>query len=151
MPDVLGIETESFEFPWLEEDFIRCFKQCNCIGVVAERGDRVVGFMIYELNKTRIHVLNFAVAAGERRFGVGTRMVAELIGKLSMQRRSRITLEIRETNLAGLLFFRKQGFYAVSVLWNFYADTPDDAYLMVYQYRKEAVDSGLACEREGVR
>ena len=31
--------------------------------MVAEHEDRVVGFMIYELQKTRIHVLNFAVAA----------------------------------------------------------------------------------------
>ena len=31
--------------------------------MVAEYEDRVVGFMIYELHKTRIHVLNFAVAA----------------------------------------------------------------------------------------
>ena len=62
MPEVLAIEGESFEFPWLEEDFIRCLRQRNCIGMVAEHEDRVVGFMIYELHKTRIHVLNFAVA-----------------------------------------------------------------------------------------
>ena len=62
MPEVLAIEGESFEFPWLEDDFIRCLRQRNCIGMVAEHEDRVVGFMIYELHKTRIHVLNFAVA-----------------------------------------------------------------------------------------
>ena len=62
MPEVLAIESENFEFPWLEEDFIRSLRQRNCIGMIAEHDDRVVGFMIYELHKTRIHVLNFAVA-----------------------------------------------------------------------------------------
>ena len=137
MPEVLDIEAESFEFPWLEEDFIRCLRQRNCIGMVAEHDDRVVGFMIYELNKTRIHVLNFAVAAEYRRRGVGTQMVAKLIGKLSSQRRTRIMLEVRETNLPAQLFFRDSGFRAVSVLRDYYEDTPEDAYLMQYRYRPE--------------
>src|SRR5688572_2885179 len=82
MADVLEIETSSFEFPWSEEDFIRCLRQRNCIGMVAERDDKVVGFMIYELHKTRLHVLNFAVGSCQRRQGVGGQMVGKLIGKL---------------------------------------------------------------------
>jgi ribosomal-protein-alanine N-acetyltransferase len=137
MPEVIAIEDESFEFPWLEEDFVRCLRQRNCIGMVAEHEDRVVGFMIYELHNTRIHVLNFAVASDYRRRGVGSQMVAKLITKLSAQRRSRIVLEVRETNLAAQLFFRENGFRAVSVLRAFYDDTPEDAYLMQYRYRAE--------------
>ena len=49
MPEVLEIEQSSFEFPWTEEDFIRCLRQRNCIGMVAEYDEKVVGFMIYEL------------------------------------------------------------------------------------------------------
>jgi len=137
MPEVIAIENESFEFPWLEEDFIRCLRQRNCIGMVAEHDDRVVGVMIYELHSTRIHVLNFAVASDYRRRGVGSQMVAKLIAKLSSQRRSRIVLEVRETNLAAQLFFRENGFRAVSVLRTYYEDTPEDAYLMQYRYRPE--------------
>jgi ribosomal-protein-alanine N-acetyltransferase len=137
MPEVIATEDESFEFPWLEEDFVRCLRQRNCIGMVAEHEDRVVGFMIYELHNTRIHVLNFAVASDYRRRGVGSQMVAKLIAKLSSQRRSRIVLEVRETNLPAQLFFRENGFRAVSVLRAFYHDTPEDAYLMQYRYRPE--------------
>jgi ribosomal-protein-alanine N-acetyltransferase len=138
MPEVLAIEAESFEFPWLEEDFIRCLRQRNCIGMVAEHDDRVVGFMIYELAKNRIQVLNFAAASDYRRRGVGTQMIAKLIGKLSAQRRTRITLEVRETNLPAQLFFRANGFRAVSVLRSYYEDTPEDAYLMQYRFCQEA-------------
>ncbi len=135
MPEVLTIEDGSFEFPWLEEDFIRCLRQRNCIGMVAEYDDRVVGFMIYELHKNRIHVLNFAIASDCRRRGVGNRMVAKLTAKLSSQRRSRIVIEVRETNLAAQLFFRENGFRAVSVLKAYYEKTSDDAYLMQFRYR----------------
>ena len=109
MPEVLAIESQCFEFPWSEEDFIRCLRQRNCIGMVAEHNERVVGFMIYELHKNRLHILNFAVHEQLRRRGVGTQMVRKLVGKLSPQRRNRIMLEIRETNLAAQLFFRDAG------------------------------------------
>ena len=69
MPEVLRIENDSFEFNWTEEDFLACLRQRNCIGMVAEYDGRVVGFMIYELHKTRLHILNFAVAPGFRQIG----------------------------------------------------------------------------------
>jgi len=132
MPEVLEIERHSFEFPWFDDDFIRCLRQRNCIGMVAEHAERVVGFMIYELHKTRLHVLNFAVAPDVRHRGIGTQMIAKLVGKLSSQRRSRIGLEVRETNLPAQVFFRETGFRATTVLRDFYDDSPEDAYLMQY-------------------
>jgi [ribosomal protein S18]-alanine N-acetyltransferase len=135
MSEVLDIETEGFEFPWSEEDFIRCLRQRNCIGMVAEQDDRVLAFMIYELHKTRLHLLNFAVAAAARRQGIGRQMMEKLLGKLSPQRRTRVVLEVRETNLAAQLFFRGIGFRAVSVLRDFYDDTTEDAYLMQYRWK----------------
>ena len=141
MAEVLDIEHESFEFPWSEDDFIRCLRQRNCIGMVAEMAGEIVGFMIYELHKTRLHVLNFCVAPRYRRHGVGLRMAQKLIGKLSTQRRTRIVLEVRETNLAAQLFFRQLGFRAVNVLHDFYDDTTEDAYLMQYRYRGTEVET----------
>jgi [ribosomal protein S18]-alanine N-acetyltransferase len=135
MAEVLEIEHQGFEFPWSEDDFIRCLRQRNCIGMVAEHDDRVIGFMIYELHRTRLHLLNFAVALDYRRRRAGTQMLAKLLGKLSSQRRTRIVLEVRETNLAAQLFFRNLNFRAVSVLRDFYDDTTEDAYLMQYRYR----------------
>jgi len=137
LPEVLAIEAQGFEFPWLEDDFIRSLRQRNCIGMVAEYEEEVVGFMIYELLKTRIHVLNFAVAEDVRRRGVGSQMIAKLIAKLSTHRRSRLILEVRETNLPAQVFFRENGFRAVSVLRSYYADTPEDAYTMQFRYRPE--------------
>jgi ribosomal-protein-alanine N-acetyltransferase len=151
MPEVLAIEGGSFEFPWSEEDFIRCLRQRNCIGMVAEHNERVVGFMIYELHKNRLHILNFAVNEQLRRRGIGSQMVKKLTGKLSRERRNRIMLEIRETNLPAQLFFRDLGFRAVSVLRAFYEDTPEDAYLMQYRYAAAAQLEAATEERPARR
>jgi ribosomal-protein-alanine N-acetyltransferase len=134
MPEVLQAEQESFEYSWTEEDFLRCLRQRNCIGMVAEAGEKVVGFMIYELHKSKLHILNFAVSPACRRVGIGNQMVAKLISKLSSHRRTRITLEVRETNLGAQLFFRSQGFRAVRVLRSYYEDSGEDAFLMQYRF-----------------
>lgn len=136
MGEVLGIEAANHEFPWSEDDFIRCLRQRNCIGRVAEFGERVVGFNIYELHKNRLHILNFAVHAAMQRRGVGKAMIDNLKGKLSRERRNRLMLEVRESNLTAQLFFKAQGFRCISVLREFYDkhQTNEDAFLFQYRY-----------------
>src|SRR5260370_42688090 len=82
MPEALTAERASFEYSWTEDDFLRCLGQRNCIGMVAENDDRVVGFMIYELHKTRLHILNFAVHPTARRLGIGGRWGAKPVSKV---------------------------------------------------------------------
>lgn len=132
MAEVLEIERSSFEFAWTEEDFLCCLRQRNCIGMVAEAAGEIVGFMIYELHKDKLRILNFAVSTHVRKQGVGAQMVRRLIDKLSQQRRKEIVLDVRESNLIAQLFFRSQNFRAVGVMRNYYEDTTEDAYSMQY-------------------
>ena len=140
MPEVLAIENQSFDYPWCEEEFLRVLRQRNCIGMVAEHGERVVGFMIYELHKNKLHVLNFAVANDSRRSGVGHQMVQKLVGKLSSHRRTRIVLHCRESALQAQLFFRVEGFRASQVLREHFEDTGEDGYLMQYFYDESLLE-----------
>jgi len=141
MQEVLDIEGQSFEFPWSEDEFVRCLRERNCIGMVAEHDDKIAGYMIYEILNTRLHLLNLAVSADKRRVGVGQQMINKLISKLSNKRRRQILLEVRETNLAAQVFFRGMDFRAISLLRDFYDDTTEDAYLMQYKNR---VTEGIA-------
>jgi ribosomal-protein-alanine N-acetyltransferase len=130
MPEVMRTERASFEYSWTEDDFLRCLRQRNCIGMVAEQGERITGFMIYELHKTRLHVLNFAVHPAARRTGIGRLMVGKLVYKLTSHRRQKITLAVRERNLVAQMFFRAHGFKATRLLQNYYEDSGEDAYQM---------------------
>jgi len=133
MAEVLAIEQNSFEFSWSEEHFLEYLRQRNCIGMVAECNQQIVGFMIYELHKSKLRVLNFAVAPGMRRRSVGTQMIQRLIDKLAQQRREEIELEVRETNLSAQLFFQNHHFKATEVIRAHYEDTTEDAYRMQYR------------------
>lgn len=134
MPKVLAIEHASYEHPWSEDEFLRILRQRNCIGMVAEQGNQIVGFMIYELHKHKLNILNFAVDPASRRNRIGQQMVSKLVGKLSSHRRTKIGLKVRETNLEAQLFFRSQGFRATEVLREHYEDTREDAYSMQYAF-----------------
>ena len=131
---VLNIEAASFENPWSEDELTRTLRHREVIGMVAELADEVVGVMIYELHKNRLHLINFAVAPHVRRQGIGSTMIEKLVSKLSHDRRNRIMLEVRESNLAALLFFKSQGFRAIKILRDYYEDTTEDAYLMQYRH-----------------
>lgn len=138
LEDVLEIERSSFEHYWTEEDFLCCLKQRNCIGMVAETADDdrlIVGYMVYELNKGELHLLNFAVHPQWRRQGVGAAMVRKLVDKLAQTRRREIRVEVRDGNLPAQLFFRHQGFVATNVLRGYYEDTTEDAYVMALTRR----------------
>ena len=74
-----------------------------------------------------------------------TQMMEKLAGKLTPDRRGRIALEVRETNLPAQLFFRSLGFRATTVLKDFYQDSTEDAYLM--QYALEAMSDAPAQRR----
>lgn len=138
---VLQIEQDSFEFTWSEDEFMRVLRQRNCIGMVYDNEDQITGYMIYELQKTQLRLLNFAVSPQYRRQGIGTAMIQKLIKKLTpptsalhaQKRRTKIILNVRETNLNAQLFFRQMGFYATATLRNYYEDTEEDAYTMEYQ------------------
>lgn len=138
VPEILAIETDSFEFSWSEEDFLRCLRQRNCIGLVAEtlsadgQGGNIVGYVMYELLKDQIHVHNFAVDRKHRRQGIGRKMLSKLVSKLTSHRRHKISLDTRESNLPAQLFFSSCGFMAISVLRSHYGDTDEDAYHFVY-------------------
>ncbi len=137
IPKVLAIESASFSFPWLEEDFIRYLKRKNRIGMVAEHDDRIVGYMLYGLRKSRIHLPKLAVAQDFRLQGVGRQMMAKMIAKLSPKRRRLLLLEVEETNLPAQLFLRRLGFRAVSVLRDFYQDSVEDAYSFEFHILRE--------------
>lgn len=130
---VLEIEQLCFSDPWSEEEFIHCLRQRNCIGMVLDEpygsGEMIAGFMVYELNKSNIEITDFAVIPSRQRNGAGTALLDKLVSKLSKDRRSKLVLKIRESNLDGQLFFRAMGFKCTGTKRQHFTNR-EDAYLM---------------------
>lgn len=136
MPEVLAIEGQCFAFPWGETEMLKALRQRDCLGYVAEFGEKILGFMIYLLRKDHIELLTLAVDPVYQRHQVGAQMVAKLGDKLSHHRRTHIRVDVRESNLSAQLFFKSQGFEAIKIERGGFADTGEDAYTMVGQHNK---------------
>ena len=135
IPGIFFIETESFEFPWDKNDFMR-HMQRPYSGMLAEINKQIVGYMFYEFVGPRMHLLNFAVHPDWRRQSVGTQMTGRLIAKLSTEKiHQRIVVKVRETNLSAQKFFSRCGFKGLNVLRGYYRDSSEDAFLMQYKYK----------------
>lgn len=138
MPDVLEIEKQCFTSPWPEQEFVNTLKLRNCIGMVAEKNEAVVGFMIYVLEREHLQLINFAVHPVMWRKGIGSELMEKLKFKVGQQRRTSIIDEVRETNLKMQQFLRHHGFVATGVLRQAFEDTGEDAYRMKFSLVQEA-------------
>lgn len=136
MPEVLDIERLCFSDPWSEKEFLDALRVRTCIGMVAEDQDHIVGYMIYELTKDSLILMNFAVNPVSWRIGIGRTMVDRLVAKLRQGQRTKIDLTVREANLPAQLFFRSQGFQCVGTTRELYSledGSREDAYHFRFQ------------------
>ena len=62
------------------------------------------------------------------------------VTKLSTHRRLKITLAVRERNLAAQVFFRSHDFRATKVLRTYYEDSGEDAFQMEYRVGDDYAD-----------
>ena len=126
-------EKKCFDNPWTEDEFIKFLKQRNVIGMGAEQKELVVGYMIYDLEKTHFTIHNLAV--NTKREYIGSALIKKLKNKLSTNRRMSIRTKVRESNLEALLFFKNMGFLATNINPNYFCNS-EDAISMCYLYNK---------------
>lgn len=132
LPQVMAIERRSFETPWTDEDFLVSLRQRNVIGMVAEdRHERVVGYVLYQIQRESLQILNIAVGKCFRRRTVGRQLIDKLKNKINGHPfRKVIAAETCERNLPAQLFFKANGFDHCSVIHGAYADNDEDAFRM---------------------
>lgn len=143
LPEVLKIEHQGFEYPWPEEEFMRQLARKDVIGLVCDcqldNGEMVVGgYLVYAMKPIEFDLINIAVHYDFRRQGVATKMLNKLKGKLSQNRRIRMTAMVSENNLRACKFFKSQGFVAIETCRKYYDLTDWDAYKFQYSIEQPA-------------
>jgi ribosomal protein S18 acetylase RimI-like enzyme len=114
LPEILKIESLTSN-PWKENDFLSFLRKDASIGLVADCNEKIIGHLMYSLYKDHYRISRIAVL--EKHKGIGTRLVGKLIAKLTpMSKRTRIVIEVPETNMEMLYFFRYMKFLATEVI-----------------------------------
>ncbi|MCX7600248.1 MAG: ribosomal protein S18-alanine N-acetyltransferase [Armatimonadetes bacterium] len=125
---VMEIERASFPTPWSDAAMRRELEcQENSYVLVAEVGDRPVGYVVTWVYSGEAHVLNVAVAPDERGQGLGELLMLSAIEEAISRRCRQVVLEYRVSNLAAANLYRKLGFVPAGLRPRYYLDTGEDA------------------------
>ncbi len=115
MVEVLSIDAAGSAPAMGEDAILSNLRQRNTIGMVVEVGEKIVGFMIYRLEKRRLDLVRLHVHPDHRRQGIASIMLNKLIGKLSEHRRVAIVADVPEECLDVQLFFKATAVRATGV------------------------------------
>lgn len=129
LPQVVAIERRAFPTPWSLAMFVLELSKPGgvCLAALdAER--RLTGYCICSRYDTVWHVMNVAVAPEHQRRGIASHLVAELLERVGPD--ARLTLEVRESNTAGLALYERFGFVAAGIRPRYYQDNNEDAVIM---------------------
>jgi len=130
MDEVLAIERDSFPEPWSRRLFQQEMNHPGSEFVVMIMDARVVGYGGFWMVLEEAHITSVAVLPELRRRGLGSLLLSRLLEIAVGKGARRATLEVRESNVAGINLYRKFGFEPVAVRHKYYSKTQEDALIM---------------------
>lgn len=125
LPQILDLESRSFEHPWSPELVAREVNQDHSLLLCISEEETVVGFVIVWLILDELHILNVAVEPALRRRGIARLLLGELLDRASQRGLTLATLEVRVGNQAAIELYRSLGFRTVGRRRRYYADGED--------------------------
>lgn len=136
LPEVMGIERESFSTPWSERLFLSEILREECVCLVAVVENRVAGYVtaIGLDNEAEIHKL--AVSTPLRTRGIGKSLVRACVSELMASGCRKVFLEVRASNLAAIRLYTKAGFTVDGTRKAYYEEPVEDAVLMSFRTGK---------------
>ena len=150
---VLRIEAQVYPRPWSLPLFMSELNLRTSRHYVAARvAGVVVGYGGLMLSGDEAHVTTIAVDPAWHRQQVGTRLLLNL-ARASVRHGARhLTLEVRISNTAAQVMYRRFGFETEGVRKNYYAETNEDALIMWahhidtvgYAERLADIEAGIA-------
>ena len=130
--DIEHIAEESGLSPWARQGYLDEIERPDSIFLTAETPDCLVsGFVVGRfVPGPEAEIYNIAVAKQLRRRGLGRELLAEFISRCKAKRVEKIWLEVRQSNVNAVSFYKKLGFIKISVRPGFYNAPVEDAVIM---------------------
>ncbi|AEV70288.1 ribosomal protein S18-alanine N-acetyltransferase [Acetivibrio clariflavus] len=129
--DLMVVEKLSFTIPWSREAFIEEITNNKFARyIVAKVNGKAIGYAGFWKVFDEGHITNVAVHPEYRRIGVGYMLVKSLIDMAEEESISRMTLEVRKSNIPAQNLYAKFGFQVEGFRKEYYADNKEDAIIM---------------------
>ncbi|MDR3362578.1 MAG: ribosomal protein S18-alanine N-acetyltransferase [Desulfovibrio sp.] len=129
---VAMLERQCFSLPWSEAQCRAAFTQPAFAAFGLFRAAELVAYISVYHTPDELEILNLAVKPGERRLGMGRRMLTmalQVARKMGIQR---VLLEVREGNQAARSLYEGCGFTQTGVRPRYYHDSGENALTYLY-------------------
>lgn len=131
LDEVLAIEHQSFTTPWSRAAYHReLVTNGYATYIVGRYAGRVISYGGMWVILDEAHITNIAVHPDHRGLGVGRLTMHALQSKAAELGATRMTLEVRVSNLTARHLYESLGFRGTGVRRNYYSDTHEDAIVM---------------------
>lgn len=131
LPSIARIEAACFSDPWPTDSLLTELRTDRMRRpLTALRHGEVVGYLMAWKVAEEWHVINLAVTTGERRSGVGTRLLETSLEAAAAEGCRSATLEVRVSNEPALAFYARHGFRPLERRPRYYSDTGEDALVL---------------------
>jgi len=117
--DVLQVEQTAHISPWARLSFEESLTKGNiCRVIVSKKG--ICAYHVISQIMDELHVLNIACAPRVQGFGLGHRLMQDIIEIAQARELSKIFLEVRASNAIAQSLYHKWGFEKISIRKQYY-------------------------------
>ena len=138
MDEIMLIERSSYRFPWSQGFFLQELQVACARSILAEVDGKIVGYVLFWLLPGTIDIHNVATHVDFRRRGIARLLLGQVLSQASAQSVSRVTLEVRKSNLPAQKLYGSIGFSATGVRKGYYCDDGEDALAMTLHLRGQS-------------
>jgi [ribosomal protein S18]-alanine N-acetyltransferase len=129
LPQVIAIERRTFTTPWSLAMFVLELSKSSGLCLAATDGDgELLGYLICSRFDTVWHLMNIAVDPSERRRGIGSALLDQMIERAGPD--EEYTLEVRPSNSHAITLYERLGFRPAGRRPRYYRDNGEDALIM---------------------
>lgn len=133
--DVLEIEKECSLSHWSWEDYQKEIARDNSLVVIAEIENKMCGFLVARFSTIEADILNIGVNPTYQKLGIGGNLLKYMLVKTCEMPIKSVWLEVRESNINAVGFYKKKGFEQIQIRKNFYSHPVEDAIVMKYDLK----------------
>ena len=127
---VSRIDHRCFPAPWLASAYITELSNRSACYVVARVGPKIVGYAGEWVIMDEAHITTLAVDPDQQGRKIGERLLLAMLDEGILKGASHATLEVRESNRAAQMLYRKYGFKEAAIRKNYYTDNGENAIVM---------------------
>lgn len=133
---VAGLEVISFPDPWSEKSLAETFAQNHALILTGWHNGELAGYVIFYHVLDEGEIARIAVDPSLRRLGTATQLMDELEKYCEQNNILKIMLDVRESNLPAISFYKKCGFLEDGIRKKFYENPEESAVLMSKEFGK---------------